>query len=329
MIKMKKISEFSIVTVFLLLLSSCSLIDDVLAIDPQIDGELGTSPDKLKFVAIGDTGKGNDGQKKVAQAIKAKCEQDGCDFVLMLGDNIYSNGVDGIDDEQFQTKFEIPYKDLSMPFFAVLGNHDYGGDGVGYEVKKSLYQIRYTEISSKWKMPRHFYRFQVQNTMFFAMDTNAQLFDMAKDQSKDIPRWISEADTTWKIGFGHHPYKSNGRHGNAGIYEGIPGIPGISGASIKEFAESVWCGKFDLYLSGHDHNRQWLDVKCNGTELAVSGAGASTTQLVGNNPSLFESATLGMIYISIDGNTLTAEFIDADGKTEFTHTIKKNQAAAN
>jgi len=29
------------------------------------------------------------------------------------------------------------------------------------------------------------------------------------------------------------------------------------------------------------------------------------------------------LYISIDGNTLTAEFIDANGNTEFTHTIEK------
>jgi len=316
----------SIVNLLLMLvLSSCSFIDDILDIDPGIGTELGTAPDKLRFVAIGDVGKGNSGQFKVAQAIKEKCQTDGCDFVLLLGDNIYSSGVDSLDDEQFQAKFEEPYKDLNMPFYAVLGNHDYGGSGAGHEVGKSIHQIRYTEVSSKWRMPRHYYRFQVQNTMFYAMDTNAQFYKLAKDQKKDISRWLSDANSKWKIAFGHHPYKSNGRHGNAGNYDGVSGMPIASGVEVKKFAESVWCGKVDLYLSGHDHNRQWLSDKCDGTALAVSGAGATTTPLQGSNPSLFEAETIGLIYISIDGNTLTAEFIDADGNTEFTHIIEKTE----
>jgi predicted MPP superfamily phosphohydrolase len=312
-----------IIVLFILVLSSCSLIDDVLNVKPPGGEVTGSGPDKLKFVAIGDTGKGNAGQFEVAQAIKTKCEKDGCDFILMLGDNIYDSGVNSINDDQFQTKFEVPYKELTIPFYMVLGNHDYGGNGAGYDVEKSVHQIRYTEISSKWRMPRHFYRLQVENTTFFALDTNAQMFNLAKDQEKDVSRWIAEANTTWKIAFGHHPYISNGRHGNAGKYEGVPDVPIISGDDVKKFAESVWCGKVDLYISAHDHNRQWLGSDCEGTQLAISGAGSSTTKLQGSNPSLFETDTLGILYVSIDGNILTAEFVGVDGNTEFTHTMEK------
>jgi tartrate-resistant acid phosphatase type 5 len=41
-------------------------------------------------------------------------------------DNFYDEGVDSLDDEQFQTKFELPYADIDFPFWVVLGNHDYG-----------------------------------------------------------------------------------------------------------------------------------------------------------------------------------------------------------
>ena len=324
----KKIREIAmtfkltgVIAIFVFMQTSCSFIDDKLGIELLENEVAGSGPDKLKFVAIGDTGKGNAGQFEVAEAIRKKCAMDGCDFVLMLGDNIYDAGVSGDNDIQFQTKFEIPYKDISIPFFMVLGNHDYGG--IGYDITKSIHQIEYTNDSSKWRMPRHFYKFQVQNTTFFALDTNAQMYHLAKDQKKDVPGWIERASTEWKIAFGHHPYKSNGRHGNAGSYEGVSGIPIASGEGVKEFAESVWCGKVDLYLSGHDHNRQWLAVDCNGTQLALSGAGASTTRLQGNNPTLFESDELGLLYISIDGSTLTAEFVDINGETEFTHTIEK------
>ncbi|NOX42478.1 MAG: hypothetical protein GXP19_01905 [Gammaproteobacteria bacterium] len=316
----------SVVVLFILTLTSCSGIDDALNIRPlEVSSIAEPEPNKVKFVAIGDTGRGNAGQLEVANAIKTKCAKNGCDFVLMLGDNIYNSGVSSINDEQFQTKFENIYKDLAMPFYMALGNHDYGGKGAGYEVIKSIHQVRYTNVSSKWRMPGHFYKFQVLNTLFIALDTNSQLFNVASDQHRDVPNWIAESSATWKIVFGHHPYKSNGRHGNAGNYDGVSGAHVISGDGVKEFVETVLCGNVDLYISGHDHNRQWLeaDSDCVGTQLAVSGAGATTTKLQGHNPTRFEKDTLGLLYISIDGSTLIAEFVDVDGKTEFTHTMEK------
>ena len=87
----------------------------------------------VRFIAIGDSGTGKDGQYKVADALKAVCDQRGCDFAIGLGDNIYESGVDGVNDSQFDTEFEDPYKDIHFPFYMALGNHDntwlIGGDG--------------------------------------------------------------------------------------------------------------------------------------------------------------------------------------------------------
>lgn len=306
------------------ILIACQSIDEILDVRSEGVDVVVSEPGKVKFVAIGDTGKGNPDQKKIADVIKTKCETDGCDFVIVLGDNIYGDGVDSVNDQQFQTKFEDPYRNISLPFYMVLGNHDYGGNGAGYEIQKSIYQVRYTEKSSKWIMPAHYYRFKADNTMFFALDTNAQVFNLANEQSSDVTKWIEQADSTWKIAFGHHPYKSNGRHGNAGSYDGIPDeVEMAGGEGVKKFAESVWCGKVDVYLAGHDHNRQWLDSTCDGTSLVVSGAGATTTPLQGNNPFLFQADTLGILYVVIEGKNLRADFIDENGNIEFTHTLQK------
>ena len=309
---------------FASVVSGCQSIDEIIIDQQDYYDVVISEPNKIKFVAVGDTGKGNPGQYKVAGAIKDKCDKDGCDFVIVLGDNIYGSGVDDVNDPQFQTKFEEPYKDINLPFFMALGNHDYGGNGRGYEIQKSFYQVQYTEHSPRWTMPAHYYRFRGGGAAFFALDTNAQMFNVANQQRRDISKWIADADSVWKIAFGHHPYKSNGPHGNAGNYDGAPEeVSLISGKGVKDFAESVWCGKIDVYFSGHDHSRQWLNTGCEGTHLVVSGAGASTTTLPGNNSVLFQEASLGFLYVVIEGNKLSAQFINEEGIVDFEHTLKK------
>ena len=72
------------------------------------------------------------------------------------------------------------------------------------------------------------------------------------------------------------------------------------------------CGSVDLYLCGHDHSLQWLEDSC-GVALVVSGGGSSNSVLVGKNPSWFEAATRGFVWVEIDGRTITLAFYDAMG----------------
>ena len=66
----------------------------------QIDAPLpDAKPPKLvRFITLGDTGKGNADQRRVAVAARDLCAARGCDFALLLGDNIYEEGVETIDD---------------------------------------------------------------------------------------------------------------------------------------------------------------------------------------------------------------------------------------
>ncbi len=276
----------------------------------------------LRFIAMGDTGTADAGQKKIANTIEAKCKKDGCDFVQLLGDNLYDSGASSVDDAIWQEKFEVPYAAIDLDFFAVLGNHDYGANGAGTDFGKGKNEVEYTKKSKKWKMPSAYFHFEKKNAEIFALDTNMILYGQAGPQKTDMTTWLAASKAEWKIAVGHHPYKSNGPHGNAGNYDGLP-IPVVGGSNVKSFMEDTVCGKVDVYFCGHDHSRQWLNVSCKGTELAVSGAGAKATELKANNPALFESLELGFLYIIIDGKKLTAEFIDENGKTEFTHTLAK------
>jgi len=278
----------------------------------------------VRFAALGDQGRGNDAQFAVGAAVAAKCAASGCDFVQLLGDNFYDDGVSGVADPLFAFNFELPYAGINLPFFAILGNHDYGGGGNGSEFAKGQHQVDYTAVSTRWKMPAKFYRHAVGHVEFFALDTNMQMYSQDAQQRASVQSWLTNATGRWKIAVGHHPYKSNGRHGNAGSYDGLAFIPVANGAGVQSFLEDIVCGKADVYLSAHDHSLQWLQPTCNGTELLISGTGSSGTELPGTNPVHFQSLSLGFVYIVIQDSTLTAEFIDQNGTVLFTRTISKS-----
>jgi tartrate-resistant acid phosphatase type 5 len=288
----------------------------------------------LRFVALGDGGEGNSTQYKVADTMQNICTQKGgCDFALYLGDNFYDSGVSGTGDSQFQSKFEMPYAVTTFRFYVVLGNHDYGGNGAGFEFWKSQAQVDYTALSQKWTMPDQYYKFSTPadagpalgpKVDFFGLDTNAIMFTGDSDQKDWLDNGVAQSAADWKIGFGHHPYISNGQHGNAGEYEGIPFVPVVSGQAVEDFFDDAVCNKLDVYISGHDHNRQWLQPDC-GVEFIVSGTAAKATDLVGQGtPTFFEKDQGGgFLLVEIQGNTLTGTFYDEGGAVEFTRTVTK------
>ncbi len=281
-------------------------------------------PPSIRFLAVGDTGRGNAGQWAVATAMADHYRERGYDFVLLLGDNIYDSGPSSDHDPQFDTKFEAPYAAVPVPFDVVLGNHDYGGGGSGSEFFKGQYSIDYSHRSAKWRLPAAYYHFTRENAEFFALDTNAQMYGLDQAQRADVDAWMGASSATWRIAFGHHPYRSNGPHGNAGNYDGTSGVQPWSGDGVKSFFDADICGRADLYLSGHDHTRQWLSQPCGGsTALAVSGTGASGSSLSGSNPTSFQSTSLGFLAVQIEGNTLTAEFVGTQGQVEYTRVLTK------
>ncbi len=313
-----------------------------------------TPPKEVRFVALGDTGEGNERQRKVAEQIRLKCLRDGCDFAILLGDNIYDAGVESTFDAQWEEKFEAPFENVAMPFYAVLGNHDNGGfltqwlgdvfGGAGAEFERGDYQVAYTQYSDKWKMPGRTYDFASGPARFFALDTNDMVWSYGNEgaeartqwQVDTIPGRIDAATETWKIAFGHHPYLSNGTHGDAGTYEGleegitdlvvnIPGLGDLSavvtGDGVKESLDAIVCGRVDIYFAGHDHSRQWHapSAECPGTTFVVSGAGAKMTEFKGNHPVLFQNVDkAGFFWVHLKDNTISVEAIDEDGTSEWT-----------
>lgn len=292
---------------------------------------------KVRFIAIGDTGTGKDGQYKVAAAMKEICDQRGCDFAIGMGDNIYEDGVDGKFDIQFETKFEQPYEEIDFPFYMTLGNHDntwlFGGDGANNDRGEAQveYHYRTDRMSNKWQMPARHYKFDAPISggtplvTFFSMDTNPMASagdpdteynkdDSSEEQGKWFKDGFKASKAPWKIAYGHHPYISNGTHGNAGKYDGLAG----QGKYYRDMMEQNVCGNADVVFTGHDHDLQWLKAteSCPDTFHILTGAGAKTRAFGNANRNATywqQDNVLGFFYVELQGDEFrgTAYTVDA------------------
>lgn len=284
-------------------------------VDLTVPAFLPASQETVRFVAIGDQGKSNERQRQVGKAIGIVCaDRGGCDFAVTAGDNFYPTGVSSVDDPQWQSAFEVPYGALGFPFFPALGNHDYGGDGGGWEFWRARAQLEYAKKNPQWRMPARHYAFGAGPVDVFVLDTTELFWGRGEAQTEALQARYAASKAPWKIVTGHHPLLSNGKHGNAGEYDRVPvGLP-ASGVPVKRFLEAHVCGRADLFIAGHDHNLQDLVSPCPPTEMVISGAGANTTKLIGSNPVHFESSSSGFLLVTATASALQLEFFDQDAK---------------
>jgi hypothetical protein len=285
----------------------------------------GTAP--LSFIAVGDTGTGSADQLAVAQAMHEKLLATNSAFIVLLGDNFYDTGVVSITDSQWETKFEDIYGDWGVPVYAVLGNHDYGG-GAGAVDSVGQFQVDYSSSDTSWTMPDKFYSWTKDNALFLALDTNWLKMHAPSDaEAQRQTAFVDEAmavDVMWKLVFGHHPYLSNGPHGNAGSYDGNTIDNLTNGIYFKDFIEAHILPEADVYLCGHDHSMQVLPAGSWNTLLCVSGGGSGALTLFpGSNPSYFSRSQFGFAWVEIDGSQLTKEMYGTDGERLYGQVLNK------
>jgi tartrate-resistant acid phosphatase type 5 len=289
--------------------------DDLSVIDAP------AQPRVVRFLAFGDAGTGSAMQIAVGQAMADVCQVRRCDFALELGDNIYDHGPDSATDPQFDTAFEIPYAPLTrmrVPIYVVLGNHDtssvavadpegrnFPGDGANNA--RGNFEVEYgkrKDLATMWRMPARYYKFAAPPpgfaesplAEFFGLDSpplapyrddpdqqnwNPEAYAIA--QTTWLRQTLKDSRARWKIVFAHHPYVSNGVHGNAGSYDEdlkkrdkSKDSKYASGKLWKKLLDDTVCAHgVELYLSGHDHDLEWLHPvgDCGPTEFILSGAG--------------------------------------------------------
>jgi tartrate-resistant acid phosphatase type 5 len=262
----------------------------------------------LRFYAVGDTGSGNAQQAAVASSMARLQQRLPASLVLLLGDNFYPRGVRSTADPSWQSRFERIYDPgvLDIPFYAVLGNHDYRGD----EDAQVRYAVEHPD--SRWKMPERYYSFlrdlsDGTRVEFFAIDTNTIKTDDV--QLAWLHSALAASTADWKIVFGHHVLYSNGHYGNDRRL--IARLEGVF------FRYGV-----NLYLAGHEHDLQILQPVA-GVHYLVSGAGSRvrSTRCLANT--VYAASLPGFMAVEVSKTRLVVYVVLEGGQVDFACTIER------
>ena len=194
----------------------------VLSASGPADFAFPLAANSVRLAVIGDMSTGEQPQVDLArQMVKAR-EVFPFEFVITLGDNIYTGSLPS----DFDKAFAVPYKallDAGVPFYATLGNHD--------KTNERFYKPFNMNGAT-------YYAYKKGNVRFFALDSNY----MDLKQTAWVETQLREAGNGgWKICYFHHPLYSSARfHG-----------PDID---LRKVLEPLFV-KYgvDVVLSGHDH----------------------------------------------------------------------------
>ena len=185
----------------------------------------------VRFMVIGDTGRGDKGQYETGSEMAKIRQQFPFEFVVMVGDNMYGGDAPA----DFVKKFETPYKallDAGVKFYGALGNHD-NPNQRSYRLFNMGGERYYTFRAS----PGGVGRVTHGGVRFFGIDSNY----LSKEQLDWLGKELGSSGSEWKICFFHHPLYSSGRtHG--------------SSVETREVLEPIFVKNgVNVVLAGHDH----------------------------------------------------------------------------
>ena len=288
-------------------------------------------PDDLHWLAIGDFGSDEPPQMAVAKGMQAYLArlQVKPQGLLLLGDNFYNPMPGGLKSYRWQTGFEDMYPKASFdcPCPVVLGNHDYHDNRGGEQV-----QLAYAKTSgTRWTFPNKWYRmdFPAANpvvTMLF-IDTNTGTLSggidpmtkqernhLTADEEASQMAWLkaelAKPRATFTVVVGHHPLYSNGTHGD-------------SRQLIQEVGPLMQAHGVHVYLGGHDHDMQHLEMEGLKTSFVISGAGGARLRALPNRKRRipFGLPVYGFTHVQANAERMILRHVDANGKPM--HTFEK------
>jgi hypothetical protein len=193
------------------------------------------------------------------------------------------------------------YAALKVPFYASLGNHDWG------QADSPAAEILYSTKSASWKLPAPYYTFTAGSVQFFALDTN----DISEAQLLWLKDEIEKSKARWKIVYGHHPIYSDGQHGDSPL--------------LKARLLPLLKDKVDVYLVGHDHVVNHIKAE-SGVQFFVSGgAGAGLYKITPKERTLFAQSINAFAVVEADAKAMKVSFIGTDAKPLYEYTIEKKR----
>lgn len=291
-----------------------------------------TTADNGHFLLIGDWGRGPEdpkrhaAQQQVADAMGKATANNNPDAVICLGDNFYPDGASTVDSPLFDFAFEKVYTapSLQVPFWIVLGNHDYHisakGEldyaaqrkGTGRWTIDARYWSRTVEVARGVKAKFIFLDTSPFVTKYNKGEEGTQMSEIRTQSTADQLAWLdkelAEPGVAWRIVCGHHPIWSGGDHGDT--------------AEMKKLVLPILQKhKVQFYACGHDHHAE-VFVREQLTAV-ISGNASETRSIKETQGSLFRSKKLGFADLTLGSDKGELRMIDADGNVMFTQSLTR------
>ncbi len=226
-------------------------------------------------------------------------------FVLHLGDLVQFG------DEHNWKIFDIftgKIIDKGIPFYPVLGNHE-------YHTRKELYppdpekQLKHYYKRFKILDNNRWYSFVYGNSQFLILDSNTD-YDHGSEQYKWLINKLQEkSQTSFSFIAIHHPLYSKGNYKIREAEEKL--------ATLLESYNDVGLIKPDIVFSAHNHNYE--RYKHNDINYVVSGGGGAPQMPVNRNSEDFynrKGNTYHYCKIKVSENKVLFEMIRLDEDTE-------------
>jgi hypothetical protein len=251
----------------------------------------------LKFTVLGDFGTGERGEYELAARMAKFREGFNFDIVMLVGDNLIGSERP----QDFQTKFEIPYKpvlDAGVKFYGSLGNHD------------SREQRSYAKFNMNGKL---YYSFKApaQKVRFFVLDTTYP----APEQIDWLEKELKASNDDWKIAVFHHPlYSSGGRHG--------------SDVTLRNALEPLFVQyNVSVAFTGHDHFYERIKPQHGIVHFVVgSGGRLAAGDIDKASPLTAQGFDTDQAFLAVEisGDTMVFNAISRDGRVVDSGTIQRH-----
>lgn len=303
---------------------------------------------QLRFASLGDWGKETKSQLLNAKYLKHYVKSERVTFIVSPGSN-FLEGVKGLNDPVWKTLYEDVYSDesgsLYMPFFTVLGSHDWTGNytsevlkgqGSYVEQQGKTIVVKDEEATTypKWIIPNYWYHYFTHFTVsagpsivktghkdmaaaFLFIDTwilsqNFPYKNIHKRAWEDLKAQLSVSRkfADYIIIVGDQPiYSSGSSRGNSYLaYHLLP--------LLKE-------AEVDLYIAGHDNNLEVIEDHDIAHITCGSGALGSGKPAIKSQNSVFFSNEVGFCIHELNNSGIVTKFVSSKtGEIVYTH--KKN-----
>ena len=250
-------------------------------------------------------------------------------FVISTGDNFYEDGVTAPSDPLWQESFEAVYEapSLQVPWYVVLGNHDYRGSVRAHRI--------YAENDTRWTFPDRYYTVRHPvgadtDVQFIFLDTTPflnvykpggdEFTPGVAEQNTDaqlhwLNRTLEHSPADWKFVVGHHPLVSGSQ-----FHGGTQELRNAVAPLLHQHGVHA-------YFCGHEHDLQHLDTG-DGLHHFVSGAGSEVRETSACPHTRFCQSAPGFATVAVSRDQLRVAFYDHEANRLYRTTRQRTQPSS-